>query len=33
MGGTFIAGDKYLVYLSRYEIGEGSGLSPAPEER
>ena len=28
-----IAGDKYLAYLARYEIGEGGGLNPAPEER
>ena len=28
-----IAEDKYLAYLARYEIGEGGGLNPAPEER
>ena len=33
MGGTCIAGDKYLVYLARYEIGEGGAPTPAQVER
>ena len=28
-----IAEDKYLVYLARYEIGEGGAPTPAQVER
>jgi hypothetical protein len=33
MGATFIAGDKYLAYLARYEIGQNGAFKSAQVER